>query len=225
MVLSSGRALVAAPVWVLSYINRLFLVVQTCLIAFFFSSSPFQVSCVPYCVASCKFYYSVSSDWFSLFWDLICHLIVIIYCMPEALSRCELLKCRPAPHCCPKLPAHTYRVISDLGIAALSTHRGSRGGKSAKRARSLKKIVSLGLINARSVNKRAVQIHYFLHLTSISVLAITEPGLLSIMVQMTFGHSARMAILRCTFLAVAAKAGVLRSFIGIRFGLTLPHWT
>lgn len=77
-------------------------------------------------------------------------------------------------HCCPKLPAHTNRVISNLGIAALRTHRGSRGGKSAKRARSLKKFVSLGLINARSVNKRAAEIHYFLHSTSISVLAITE---------------------------------------------------
>jgi hypothetical protein len=52
-----------------------------------------------------------------------------------------------------------------------------------------------------------------------------KPGLLSIMVQMTFGHSARMAILRCTFLAVAAKAVVLRFFIGTRFGLTLPDWT
>jgi hypothetical protein len=125
-------------------------------------------------VASCAFYCSVSSDWFSLFCDLICHLIVIIHCMPEALSRCELLNCRPALHCCPKLPAHSYRVISDLGIAALRTHRGSRGGKSAKRARSLKKFVSLGLINARSVNKRAAEIHYFLHSTSISVIAITE---------------------------------------------------
>ncbi len=32
----------------------------------------------------------------------------------------------------------------------------------------------LGLINARSVNKRAAEIHYFLHSTFISVLAITE---------------------------------------------------
>ena len=94
--------------------------------------------------------------------------------MPEALSRCELLKCRPAHHYCPRLPTHTYRIISDLGIAAKRTHRGSRGGKSAKRARSLKKFVSLGLINARSVNKRAAEIHHFLHLTSIDVLAITE---------------------------------------------------
>ena len=94
--------------------------------------------------------------------------------MPEALSRCELLKCRPAHHYCPRLPTHTYRIITDLGIAAKRTHRGSRCGKSAKRARSLKKFVSLGLINARSVNKRAAEIHHFLHLTSIDVLAITE---------------------------------------------------
>ena len=56
----------------------------------------------------------------------------------------------------------------------LFSFRGSRGGKSAKRARSLKKFVSLGLINARSINKRAAVIHHFLHSTSIDVLAITE---------------------------------------------------
>jgi hypothetical protein len=92
----------------------------------------------------------------------------------------------------------------------------------------LKKFVSLGLINARSVNKRAAEIHYFLHSTSISVLTITETWF-------TIDHCSDdlrafcpdilPAILRCTFLAVAAKAVVLRFFIGTRFGLTLPHWT
>ena len=161
----------------------------------------------------------------SVFFNLICHLIVIIHCMLEALSRCKLLECRPALHSRPKLPAHNYRVISDLGITALRTHRGSKGGKSAKRERSLKKFVSLGLINARSINKRAAVIHHFLHSTTVDVLAITEIWFTINHGSDDLGHSARMAILRCTFLAVAAKAVVLRSFIGTRFGWTLPHRT
>ena len=57
------------------------------------------------------------------------------------------------------------------------TRRGCRGGRSAKRAHTLKCFIHIGLINAGSVNSKSAVITNFLASNDFDVLAITETWL------------------------------------------------
>ncbi len=94
--------------------------------------------------------------------------------MPVAPLRNQLVTLWSPPYSNLRLPADAYYFISSVGIASRQTHRGCRGGKSARRARAAEKFLSVGLINANSTNNKMPLIAHLIQSNNLDILVITD---------------------------------------------------
>jgi hypothetical protein len=100
--------------------------------------------------------------------------------MPWAECRLLFLSLRDSllPPLSPSATANILRLRRDKGSSLTSSnYRGCRSGVCVNRLRASKKLLPIGLLNARSVASKPDVIHYHLLTFDLDVLAITETWL------------------------------------------------